>query len=476
MSDNKLGIVMTNALYFDSNLVPSGTMRKIRRKFREIDPKFNRNSKRGLSVENQSKYLNLFTRGSDGLFSVPRGCATVLTDILDRDSIEYEFIDERLVLDEIDIPNKLSDGFKLFPFQEKCSKLGSLLTQGVIKSPCGSGKTVTGIDLIRRIRQPTLVIVPDTELMYQWVERLVGVLGMDEDNIGLIGDGWDVVLDVTIGTVQSLYKRVDDTRFCNKFGMVMLDEAHMVGARTFREVMHSFPAKYRFGLTATPFRNDNLTDLIQYYCGKQFYEVTDEELSKYNLLIKPELIIRNTEFFINYDRRDDQMHNKMLKAMYNDKKRNTLICKDIIKEYKQGRLSLIVAKRADHCDILRDMLLKMEPKIRVADMSGNDYDVDSVERARKNKVDVVLSVNRAVQGLDIQNLENLFMVAPRKSLGEIEQIVGRIMRPSVCNGKYKTPKDKVARVYDYYDAKMEYGVKGSFNNRMSVYEEKCIVK
>lgn len=468
-----LTIEMSNALYFNIADVPRGALRKMRRHFRIEDPAYFKNRKRGGKDNGDlSKYLNLYENTHDGKLAIPRGAMTYLTKILKDENIEYEIIDKRLLLPKVDIGDMK---FTLRPYQVKASDKAVMMTQGVITAPCGSGKTIIGVDIVSRIKQPSLIVCPDTEICYQWTERLMEALGMEDVDIGMVGDGYDYVVGtVTVATVQSLYKRVHDEDFCNQFGLVIIDEAHMVAARTFREVMHAFKAKHKYGLTATPYRNDNLTDLIQYYCGLQIYEITDEMLDKAKLLIRPELYTKETKFFIPYNPRDGQMNNKYLKAMSEDPGRNKQICKDIINEVKDKRLCLVVAKRAEHCKNIKAMLEKMHPGIRVKDMSGSEYDYDSAVEARAGNVDVIVSVNRAVQGLDIKNLESLFMVAPRKAYGEIIQIIGRIQRPSTCNGKYKDPMDKVARIFDYNDVKMERGGKLAWEARMEIYEYKCI--
>src|SRR6267143_4611964 len=44
----------------------------------------------------------------------------------------------------------------------------------IVAAP-GSGKTVLGLEIIRRIDQPTLVIAPTITIRDQWVDRLVGL-------------------------------------------------------------------------------------------------------------------------------------------------------------------------------------------------------------------------------------------------------------------------------------------------------------
>src|ERR1700756_656921 len=44
----------------------------------------------------------------------------------------------------------------------------------IVAAP-GSGKTVLGLEIIRRIDQPTLVLAPTITIRDQWVDRLVGL-------------------------------------------------------------------------------------------------------------------------------------------------------------------------------------------------------------------------------------------------------------------------------------------------------------
>jgi len=44
----------------------------------------------------------------------------------------------------------------------------------IVAAP-GSGKTVLGLEIIRRIDQPTIVLAPTITIRDQWVDRLVGL-------------------------------------------------------------------------------------------------------------------------------------------------------------------------------------------------------------------------------------------------------------------------------------------------------------
>ena len=77
----------------------------------------------------------------------------------------------------------------------------------------GVGKTVYGLYLIARRRQPALVVVHTRDLAMQWVERVEEFLGIPGREVGMIGGGRDKVGQaVTVATVQSVYSRARELR------------------------------------------------------------------------------------------------------------------------------------------------------------------------------------------------------------------------------------------------------------------------
>jgi superfamily II DNA or RNA helicase len=104
--------------------------------------------------------------------------------------------------------------------------------------------------LISHWRQPALILTHTRQLAEQTARAVKQWLGVDA---GLIGYGVFDLRPVTIGIVQSLAGNDERVRAIReRFGLVLLDEAHHCPATTFMDVMQSFPAKYRYGLTATP--------------------------------------------------------------------------------------------------------------------------------------------------------------------------------------------------------------------------------
>lgn len=478
-----LEIEIGNELLFDTSSLSKELLNKIKKDFRVTNPSFDYEASKKDKYYDTPKYLDIFTMYGDGYMGVPRGTSIYLSEWFDEYGIEYEYVDNRLELEPIDFPDLK---YKLFKHQRKWVRKGALLSQGTIESPCGSGKTTGAIALMCRCKQPALIIVPDNELLNQWCQNIVGILGESMiDRIGVITseriivDGIALskgVNDVTIGTNASIHNKVNDKDFVESFGFVVLDECHIVAARTFRETLNSFPAKYRFGLTATPFRNDSLTELITDYCGLKIYEVTDDDLADSGLIVRPELTVIKSKFSYKYDKKYARyVYNKVLKALESNNARNSLIINAISEEIKEKRMTLVICKTVKHCNILIAMLKKEFPKrksIRIGMLAGNTYDKETTQRAREGNVDVLFAVERAKQGLDIKPLETIVIAAPRKAQGEMEQIVGRVMRADTCFGKYKKSTDKQAKVIDIVDEKVPM-LMNAYNERRKVYEDKC---
>jgi len=94
---------------------------------------------------------------------------------------------------------------------------------GVIVAPPGSGKTVMAMAIIAAAGQPALCLTHTKDLADQARERAVEFLGLDADEIGMIGGGrWQIGDRLTIGMVQTLAKGMSD-EFANRFGLVVLN-------------------------------------------------------------------------------------------------------------------------------------------------------------------------------------------------------------------------------------------------------------
>lgn len=146
----------------------------------------------------------------------PRGYAKKLSNLLDRNGIDFIF-DDRRIYNRCDYSN-------LFPvdlrdYQEEAVEKILTIEQGIWKAPPGAGKTVAVLEAIRRSMSSALVITDKTNIAEQWRERSRHFLGYEP---GLLGDGsWDI-RPFTIALQQTLWSKISelDNEFWNMWGFV----------------------------------------------------------------------------------------------------------------------------------------------------------------------------------------------------------------------------------------------------------------
>ena len=61
------------------------------------------------------------------------------------------------------------------------------------------------------------------------------------------------------------------------FGLVIYDECHHLGAEVFSRALLKTNTRYTLGLSATPKRQDGLSNVFEWYLGPKIYEVYKRE-------------------------------------------------------------------------------------------------------------------------------------------------------------------------------------------------------
>jgi superfamily II DNA or RNA helicase len=164
---------------------------------------------------------------------------------------------------------------QLRPYQEAAISAWEIGgRRGLLVMPTGSGKTRAAIAAIARTRVPALCIVPTILLLEQWRDLLAAAFGM---KIGALGGGDRELEPITVSTFESAYRHM--ANIGNRFGLLVVDEAHHFGERIRDEAIEMSIAPYRLGLTATPPTEPRqcarLFDLI----GPIMYELSIPELA-----------------------------------------------------------------------------------------------------------------------------------------------------------------------------------------------------
>ncbi|MEA3279362.1 MAG: DEAD/DEAH box helicase, partial [Thermodesulfobacteriota bacterium] len=423
------------------------------------NPKWIENARMSRWNRGTPKVLRFYDKTGAGGLWIPRGYIRQLILLCRRYGIKHELDDQRRAMEMKDF----NFAGRLKQFQKEA--VGVMLAKdfGTLCAPTGSGKTVIALNMIAERRQPALIVVHTKELAFQWVDRISAFLGIPVDDVGFIGGGKKVIgQKVTVALVQSLYKFAETA--AQKTGFLIVDECHRCPSRTFTEAVTCFDSKYMLGLSATPWRRDNLSKLIFWHLGDVHHEVDKNRLIKKGYVLPAEVIVRETDFEPYYDPVNE--YSKMLSELTTDDVRNRLIASDVALESRNiAGVCMVMSDRKKHCETLQ-ALLKYKHKVPSELLTGDLKDSERqkvLERLNQGKVKVLIATGQLIgEGFDCKNLSTLFLTTPVRFSGRVIQYLGRVLRPA--------PGKQKARVYDYVDVKVDVLKKAALG-RQKVYRK-----
>jgi superfamily II DNA or RNA helicase len=439
--------------------VPPQLMEGLVEKLEFVNPKWLENERMGRWNRDTPQSLKFYDRvGRNGLW-IPRGYIRHLINACRRQGVEFRIDDQRRRLEPIDFTFQ----GRLKPFQQIAVDKMLAKDFGTLSSATGSGKTVMALYMIAKRKQPALIIVHSKELAAQWVEQIGTFLGIKPDNVGFIGGGKKIVGDkISVSLVQSLYKCADEVS--ESIGFLLVDECHRCPSRTFTEAVSEFDSQYMLGLSATPYRRDQLSKLIFWHLGDKHHEVDKSQLIESGDVLPAKVVFRNTDFRTRHDPVTE--YSKMLAELASDTQRNVQIAADIADEAaRKSGICLVLSDRKAHCENLQS-LLRYRFKLASELLTG---DLDMVERKKvvgrvnRGDVQILIATGQLIgEGFDCKDLTTLFLATPIKFSGRLLQYLGRVLRPAA--GK------KYARVFDYIDVHVE-PLKKAARARQRVYRK-----
>jgi superfamily II DNA or RNA helicase len=442
LSSDKLNIFLQNNLRLTG--IPPQLYDLLTQRLKFPNPKYLENARMGRWNRGVPKELRFYFRLRGGGLEIPRGFIRQLITTCRRLDIDYTVEDRRRSLPPVDY----AFSGQLRPFQQQAVQHMLRKEFGTLNSPTGSGKTVMALYILAQRKQPALIIVHTADLARQWSERIESFLNIPVKEIGRIGGGKKKIGEkITVALVQSLYKCAETV--APQVGHLIVDECHRTPSRTFTDAVTEFDARYMLGLSATPWRRDNLSKLIFWHLGDVHHQVEKNDLIRTGQVLPADIIFRETGFKPYYD--PVQEYSKMLSELTLDDDRNRLIAADIAAEAaSHPGICLVLTDRKKHCESLGALLrygFSLPVDILTGDLNAGQRQ-QVMDRLQEGRIKVLIATGQLIgEGFDCRELTTLFMATPVRFSGRIIQYLGRILRPA--------PGKKRARVFDYVDINVE---------------------
>ena len=312
---------------------------------------------------------------------------------------------------------------------------------GLLSLPCGFGKTCIAIYLALQLGVRCGILVNKEYLADQW-EESINKFTEYKAKVGRIQQSTFNIenKDFVICLVQTLCVRTYNKEDMKTFGMFIADECHHLGSEVFSETLPKINCKYVLGLSATPFRKDGLTNVINYYLGPLCHsEKRKENMGVHVKQIK--LDSNSEEYKVLYLKNGNKNTTGMINKLTSSKNRNSVIIKiiELLFINEPLRKILILSGIRAHLDELYRLLQESDFQIKDVDENirpltfgfyrGNQgaSKKDHKEMLKNSTTcDVLLGTHHiASEGLDIPTLNTLIYGTP---MSEVEQSCGRILR------------------------------------------------
>ena len=211
---------------------------------------------------------------------------------------EYDFIHDIHVCS---IKIDLNPDTRIRKYQEKAlSKMfnKSRARSGVVVLPCGAGKTIVGIAAITIIKKTALIVCNSTVSVEQWRKQFLKWSDINGAKIksfiaGYFNNFENIISDIVVtaysmisfgGQRAKLSASLIGEIKKREWGMVILDEVHVVPANVFRKVLGAIKTHCKLGLTATLLREDRKVGDIGFLIGPKLYEANWLDLEKVGYL------------------------------------------------------------------------------------------------------------------------------------------------------------------------------------------------
>ena len=376
------------------------------------------------------KDFKYYEESKDGRsFRVGRGTRSELEQ---RDCV----IDDRTEGQEVSFKSTIV----LREYQEGIVEEVTKHREGIIKLGTGFGKTIIALNIAETLGLKTLIIVPRLHIKAAFEKEIEQYFGFDPRK------GTSPIEVRTLQTLQRCTASTASQGHDNKYGLVIVDEAHTTVPQKSRQVIESFAPKYLYGMTATPRRTDGQGNALGFMYGKI---LVDKALPRKSPTVK----------IIPYANKiEDWDYPSIIKTQTQDPERNSLIARIVEREASRGRRCLVLTKRIEHYELILDALrsipnrkaggVTLPPDGIIALRSegtatARALELDDLRSGRRDFSILLSTFSLAATGVDIPSIDVVCFAGDLKSDVLQEQGIGRCLR--ILDGK---PDAKVIDIVD----------------------------
>ncbi len=273
---------------------------------------------------------------------------------------------------------------------------------------------------------------------------------------------------ITFATIQSVFNRIEDLP---NFGLLLIDEAHHIGADMFLETIRAINPPMIGGVTATPWRGDRFD--IDQVLGSPVVRIGIAEGLQYGFLSEVDyrLLADNIDWdFIKeasrYNYSISQLNKKLIIPKRDDVAARQI--RDVFDEEKRNT-GIVFSPTIHHAKIFSASLRQYGFKAETISSELDDREQDKLmSHFRAGDFDLMVTVDMFNEGVDVPDVDLIVFLRTTHSRRIFVQQVGRGLRISPYKEKviildFVTDLRRIAEVL-----KLDAEVKGGQVERLGL--------
>eukprot|EP00898_Chlorokybus_atmophyticus_P001082 jgi/Chlat1/1975/Chrsp158S02276 len=352
---------------------------------------------------------------------------------------EYDFKNDSM---NPDLEYDLKPMTQVRPYQEKAlSKMfgNGRARSGIIVLPCGAGKSLTGIAAAVRIRKSCLVLCTNSVSVDQWRSQFKLWTTIPDEKISrFTSDRKEKLPDqssITVTTYNMVafggVKNEEAEKIQKReWGLILLDEVHVVPAHMFRKVIGISKAHCKLGLTATLVREDERIGDLNFLIGPKLYEANWMDLQRAghiaNVQCAEVWCPMTKEFYREYLKKENSGKKQLLYCMNPNKFR---ACQFLINYHEQQRGDKIIVF-SDNIFALREYAMKLRKPFIYGPTSHHERTRILHAFKHSPEVNTVFLSKVGDNSIDIPEANVIIQISSHAGSRRQEaQRLGRILRP-----------------------------------------------
>lgn len=327
-------------------------------------------------------------------------------------------------------PNVMQVGF--------INNLNKLIEAGekraLLISATGTGKTYASAFALRENNpRKALFLVHREQIAKQAIESYKKIFGNTKTFGLLSGNSKDFETDYLFSTMQMMSKEENLTKFKeDEFDIIVIDEAHRIGANSYQKIIQYFKPKLLLGMTASPERTDGY-DVYKEFNHNIAYEIRLEQALEENFLC-PFHYFGITDIVFEDEAIDDNTNLRDFSKLTCDERVNYII-KQIEFFGHSGTTTngLVFCSSKKEAQVLSEKF--NEKGYFTIALTGEDSQEKREEAINmltsKNvdeKIDYIFTVDIFNEGVDIPEINQVIMLRPTESPIVFVQQLGRGLR------------------------------------------------